>query len=134
MTAGISSTGWSRRWRSGRRRPIDEKSAFGSERGSGRHNQYWILWFVSDGCARHRSEANHLGGSKKRGGRSRPEAYLSGLQIAGRSLPALFLEVEADLLAFAQIAHPRALDRRDMDENVLRAVIRLNETEARLGV
>src|SRR5262249_46168943 len=52
----------------------------------------------------------------------------NGLQIDRRSLTLLAaLEVEADLLAFVQIADTRALDRRDMHEHVLRAVLRLNE-------
>jgi hypothetical protein len=44
------------------------------------------------------------------------------------------LHLVADLLTFIQIADPRPLDRRDMDEHVLRSIIGLNEPVALLRV
>ena len=38
------------------------------------------------------------------------------------------------LLAFVQLVHARALDRADMNENILASVIRLNETKTFLAV
>src|SRR5271157_1315233 len=43
-------------------------------------------------------------------------------------------DLEADLLAFAQMRQARALDGADMDEYVLAAVLRLDEAKALLGV
>jgi hypothetical protein len=59
---------------------------------------------------------------------------LSGLEVCSRLLAALHLNVVADLLAFVEALQPGALDGADMDEDVLPAAIRLNETEALLGV
>jgi hypothetical protein len=59
---------------------------------------------------------------------------LSGLEVCSRLLAALHLNVVADLLAFLEALQPGALDGADMDEDVLAAAIRLNETEALLGV
>ncbi len=58
--------------------------------------------------------------------------HLSSLQIGGRHLARLHvaLELEADLLAFDEFAHSGALDRRDVNEGVSAAVVRLNEAEA----
>ena len=54
-----------------------------------------------------------------------------GAKLIGRHLArALVLhELEGDLLTFAQIAHASALDGADVDENVLSAIIRLDETK-----
>ena len=61
---------------------------------------------------------------------------LSSLEIAGRHLAGLHvpLHVVADLLAFDDFAHSSAFDGRDMDENVLSAIVRLNKAEAFCGV
>ena len=63
-------------------------------------------------------------------------SILSVLQIAGRHLARLVvaLEIEADLLAFNELAHAGALDGRDVDEGVSAAVVRLNEAEALGGI
>jgi hypothetical protein len=47
---------------------------------------------------------------------------------------AIFLRVERDLLAFIQAAHASALEGSRVDENVLAAVVRLDEAEALLIV
>ena len=44
------------------------------------------------------------------------------------------LKLKAQLLAFVQRTHAGALDRRDVHEHILAAVIRLDEAEALLGV
>src|SRR5690606_36732490 len=44
------------------------------------------------------------------------------------------LQLVADPLALPQVAHTGALDRRDVDEHVLRAVLRLNEPVSLLGI
>jgi hypothetical protein len=61
---------------------------------------------------------------------------LGSLQIAGRHLTRLLvaLEVEADLLAFDEIAHSSALDSRDVNESISAAVVGLNEAEAFGGI
>ncbi len=66
-------------------------------------------------------------------GRSR---RLDGLQIVSRRLagPAIGDDFVADLLAFVEIAHSGALDRTDVHEHVLAAVIRLNEAKTFLAV
>src|ERR1700730_13392691 len=57
-----------------------------------------------------------------------------GLEIDSGHLALLAaLKIEAYFLAFVQIAEAGALDRRDVDEDVLRAVLRLNEPEALRG-
>jgi hypothetical protein len=43
-------------------------------------------------------------------------------------------DVEANLLALLQVAHSGALDRADMDEHVLAAVVGLDEAEALLRI
>jgi hypothetical protein len=43
-------------------------------------------------------------------------------------------DLKSDLLPFAKITHPSALDGRDMDENVLTAIIRLDEAKALGGI
>ena len=57
---------------------------------------------------------------------------LGGLQIAGRHLARLHvaLQIVSDLLTFNDFAHSSAFDRRNMDESVSSAIIRLDETEA----
>src|ERR1051326_9392597 len=74
---------------------------------------------------------------KKEEGRPTPPPRLgsSGLQIDRRHLALLAtLEVEADLLALLQVTEAGALDRRDVNEDVLRAILGLNEAEALRGV
>jgi hypothetical protein len=56
------------------------------------------------------------------------------LQIAGGLLTALRHDFEADLLALHQRAHTGALHRGDVHEHILRAIVRLNEAEAFLGI
>src|SRR5690348_16077335 len=65
-----------------------------------------------------------------------PHPPSSRFQVGRRALAAasVALDVEADLLAFAEVADARALDRRDVHEHILAAVIRLDEAEALLGV
>src|SRR5260370_7646918 len=58
----------------------------------------------------------------------RPKVYRRGLALLAA------LELEAELLAFPQIAHPRPFDGRDVNENVLGAVVGLDETVALLRV
>ena len=60
----------------------------------------------------------------------------SRLDVADGDLAgaAFFLGIEGDLLAFDQPAHSGALERSCVDENVLAAVVRLNEAEAFLSV
>src|SRR5215469_7866785 len=72
----------------------------------------------------------------RRGGRSRPVPPSNCFQIGCRTLasPRIVLHVEADLLAFMQIADARALDGGDVHEHILRAVFRLDEAEALLSV
>jgi hypothetical protein len=57
-----------------------------------------------------------------------------GAQIFRRRLapPSIRHNLERDLLSLAETAHPGAFDRADVHENILAAVIRLNETEALL--
>lgn len=61
---------------------------------------------------------------------------LSGLQIAGRHLARLHvaLEFEADLLTFDELAHPCALNSRDVYEGVSAAVVRLDKAETLGGI
>lgn len=64
------------------------------------------------------------------------EPALYRLDVADGSLAgaAIFLRIEGDLLAFDQPTHSRALKRGGMNEDVLAAVVRLNEAEALLVV
>src|SRR5580693_898497 len=65
----------------------------------------------------------------------RPAVGSDSLQVLRRKLALLaFLDFVADLLALVQVADPRPLDRGDVDEDVLRPVIRLDEAVALLGV
>src|SRR5580698_4344084 len=57
------------------------------------------------------------------------------LQVRRRSFALLAtFQVEADLLALIQSTKASALNRRDMDEDILRAVIGLNEAKSLLSV
>jgi hypothetical protein len=59
-----------------------------------------------------------------------------GAQIIGRRLagPSIRDNVIRDLLSLVETAHPSALDGADMHENILAAVIRLDEAKAFLVV
>jgi hypothetical protein len=61
---------------------------------------------------------------------------LDGAQVLGSRLAASAVcdDVEGHLLAFAKAAHAGAFDRADMNEDILAAVLRLNEAEALLAV
>ena len=59
----------------------------------------------------------------------------SGFEVGCRELALLAaLDIEADLLALGKGAESGALDRRDVDEDILRAVIRLDEALALHGI
>ena len=66
----------------------------------------------------------------------RAKKTLGGLQLAGGHLARLViaLQLEADLLAFDEIAHAGAFDGRDVNEDIGAAVVRLNEAEALGGI
>src|SRR6266404_5482372 len=65
----------------------------------------------------------------------RPASQWSGrLKVRCRRLAALADDLEAQLLALRKVGHARALDGADMHEDVGRAVVRLDESEALLGV
>src|SRR5439155_216463 len=59
-----------------------------------------------------------------------------GLQIGCRRLAAAAVgfDVEGQLLAFVEIAHPGALDRRDVNEHVGAAAVLDDEAETLLGI
>src|ERR1700688_1472367 len=60
---------------------------------------------------------------------------LSGvLQIGRRLLAALGHDFISEALAFVERAHAGAFDRADVDEHVLRAVARRDESETLLGI
>jgi hypothetical protein len=59
---------------------------------------------------------------------------LGRLEISGRRFAALRHDFVADLLAFHEAAHAGLFDRADMYEYILRAVARLDESEAFLGI
>src|ERR1700733_5967879 len=64
-----------------------------------------------------------------------PEAHSDRLQIGRRGLALLAtFEVETDLLTLIEASQTSALDRRDMDENIFRTIIRLNEAVSLLGI
>jgi hypothetical protein len=56
------------------------------------------------------------------------------LQVGCGSLAAFHFDFVADLLAFIEAPKPGCLDRGDMDENVLAAILRHNEAKAFGGV
>jgi len=59
----------------------------------------------------------------------------ASLKIDGRGLTLLAtLQLEADRLTLIEGLQPSALNGRNVDENVLRAVGRLNESKTLLGV
>src|SRR5690349_16221345 len=60
--------------------------------------------------------------------------FSAALEIGSRRLAAVLDHVIADLLAIAQRADARTLHRGDVDEDVLRTIIRLNEAITLLGV
>src|SRR6266446_6045251 len=62
--------------------------------------------------------------------------WLDSAEIVGRRLAGLTIgnDLEFDLLSFVEALHAGALDRADMHEDVLAAIIRLNEAEALLAV
>src|SRR6476469_2066128 len=64
--------------------------------------------------------------------RPRPGAGLRGLDGVDRDLAAapIFGDVERDLLAFGEAAQSGALERGGVDEHVLAAIVRLDESEA----
>src|SRR5476651_1992074 len=67
--------------------------------------------------------------------RADPEGRLLGrLEVHGRRPAALGGDFVGDLLALVQAVHSRALDGADMDEHVLAAVVRLDESETLGGV
>jgi hypothetical protein len=70
------------------------------------------------------------------GGLHVTDAYSASkhLKVSGIRLTALGDDVELDLLALIQARKPGALDRADVDEDILRTVIRLNEAETLLGI
>jgi hypothetical protein len=61
-------------------------------------------------------------------------SVLRRLQIACRLLASLSDDLEADLLTLGQRAHARLLDRGNVHEHILGAVIRLNKAEAFLSI
>src|SRR5260370_27888559 len=58
----------------------------------------------------------------------RPKVYRRGLALLAA------LELAAELVAFPHIAHPRPFDDRDVDENVLVPVVRLDDIVSLLRV
>ena len=64
------------------------------------------------------------------------QAKSDGAQVLCRGLARLWIgdNVERELLSFVEVSHPGALDRADMHEDVLAAIIRLDEAEAFLAV
>jgi putative tryptophan/tyrosine transport system substrate-binding protein len=61
---------------------------------------------------------------------------LNGAQIICRRLagPSISNNFERDLLSLIEAVHSRAFDRADMDEDVLAAIVRLNEAKAFLAI
>src|SRR5258708_19647876 len=59
---------------------------------------------------------------------------LDVLQVRGSELAALAHHVVGELLTLIEVAHPRAFDRGDMDEHVLTAIGRLDESKALLRI
>src|SRR5229473_1669927 len=70
-----------------------------------------------------------------RSGRSPREVFLDFAEVDSRGLALLpTLELVTQLLAFVELAETRALDRGNVNENILGAVIRLDESIALLWV
>jgi hypothetical protein len=64
-----------------------------------------------------------------------PDLNLDSLQVRRRGLALLAtFEIEADLLALIEPGQAGTLDRRNMDEDVLRSIIRLNEAVSFLRI
>jgi hypothetical protein len=59
---------------------------------------------------------------------------LNHLEISSGLLAALGYDFEADLLALVQRTHAGALHCSDVHEHILRAIVRLNEAVALLGI
>src|SRR5262245_40622341 len=59
---------------------------------------------------------------------------LNHLEISSGLLAALGHDFEADLLALVQRAHTSTLNRRDVHEHILRAIVRLNDAVAPLSL
>src|SRR3569833_2661667 len=75
------------------------------------------------------------GGIRRAPGTRRKSLRLERAQVRRRNLAVTAaLEVVAVLLAFVQAGQARALDGGDVDEGVLRTIIRLDEAEALGGV
>ena len=82
-----------------------------------------------DGSAGRRRTAN--GDHPQRMLRAASRSLFDQLQIFGRRFAVLArLEVIRDLLTFMKAVDPGALERGNMHEGILRAVFRLNESEA----
>src|SRR5207302_226319 len=67
-------------------------------------------------------------------GPAQPNESLDVLQIRGGKLAALAHHIEAELLPLIEAAHPGALDCGDVDEHVLPAIVRLDESKALLRI
>jgi hypothetical protein len=63
---------------------------------------------------------------------NRPE--LGVFQIIGGGLPAFLDYVERELLAFDKLVHAGTLDRGNVDEHIVRSVVRLDKPEATLVI
>src|ERR1019366_1633765 len=74
------------------------------------------------------SEKNPAGVSRQSA--MSPNSISADAQILRRFLALVRDDIERDLVALSQVAQARFLDRRDMDEHVLPAVVRLNEAVA----
>jgi hypothetical protein len=61
---------------------------------------------------------------------------LDSAEIVGRRLagPTVGNDLESDLLSFVKVLHTGAFNRADMHEDVLAAIVRLNEAEALLAI
>ena len=59
-----------------------------------------------------------------------------GLELVGGNLAGASVldQLEADLLTFAQVIHPGALDGADVNECILAAVVGLNESKTLLCI
>ena len=79
------------------------------------------------------SRSQHVAGQDATGSAS---GQSIGAQIVCRGLsgPSIGHNLERDLLSLIETVHPGAFDRADMHEDVLAAVVRLNEAESFLIV
>ena len=64
------------------------------------------------------------------------QAKSDGAQVLCRGLARLWIgdNIERDLLSLVEVSHPGAFDRADVHEDILAAIIRLDEAEAFLDV